>query len=539
MSEEPDEELLEEYFLQLRKEYLVEAPARLGELRKDLAAIRAGEPEALDSLKSRFHKLAGSGGSYGFPAITEVSREAEDWLGEHPHPDDSGFAYLGAAIGRVAAAFDFAARELGFPAAPQKPPPFGWRATLLGGATDLAARLTVALRDARYAVSTGPLDSDPALIPASERPEIVVAIPGPGEDPTECVARWSAGPFERYLAVALVAEPGSLDLLRPPFARLDLFVEPARADSEIARWARGVARLTASPPSAVLVLSDDAERSQVTTWLEAAGVRVTAVRSATAALELLRKEIPDLVLLDWALPEAQTTALVRLLRRTARFVLTPVVALTSMDTDLERERALAAGVDELVVRPLGQGRLVPSVLHRAARARRLEEVVRRDALTGFLTVGALADELEIVLAYARRGKEQLCFLLLDVDHFRRVNEQLGHETGDQILAHLARVIRERVRASDLVVRMGGEEFGVLFRRCTVTDALMVADEIRRSIEAAPPIVEGTPMPVRLSGGIAAYPDHAVGMRELVLAAERALRVAKETGRDRVVVTGEQ
>src|SRR6185436_18964317 len=136
-----------------------------------------------------------------------------------------------------------------------------------------------------------------------------------------------------------------------------------------------------------------------------------------------------------------------------RGTLTPVIALSSVDTEAERERALAAGVDDLLVRPLSQGRLIPAVLHRVARARRLDEAVRRDALTGFLTSGTLADEMEIVLAQARRAGERICFLLLDVDHFRRVNEQLGHQTGDLILAHLARVIRERIRASDLVVRM--------------------------------------------------------------------------------------
>jgi len=531
------DELMEEYYLQLRREYLVEAPARLGELRKDLAAIRAGEPEALESLKSRFHRLAGSGGSYGFPAISEASREAEDWLGKHPNPDDTGFAFLAVAIGRVAAAFDDAARALGFPAPPQRPPPFGWRAALVGDGGELATRLAAGLRDAQYAVTVAPPGADPATIPASERPEIAVVLPGRGEAPAGPVARWTAGPLERFLAVALVADPAGLDLLQEPFARLDFFVEPTRAETEIPRWARAVARAAAAPPSALAVLQDDTERATLSTWLESAGVRVTALGSAAAADEYLRKEIPDVVLLDWGLPEGRAAALARMLRRSTRFVLTPLVAVSSLDSDQEREQALAAGVDELLLRPLGRGRLVPAVLHRAARARRLDEAVRRDALTGFLTAGALADELEIVLAYARRGKEQLCFLLLDVDHFRRVNEQLGHETGDHILAHLARVIRERIRASDLVVRMGGEEFGVLFRRCSPDDARAVAEEIRRAVEAAPPIVEGTPMPVRLSGGIAAYPDHAAGMRELVLAAERALQQAKQTGRDRVVLAG--
>jgi diguanylate cyclase (GGDEF)-like protein len=531
------DELMEEYYIQLRREYLVEAPARLGELRKDLAAIRAGEPEAVDSLRSRFHKLAGSGGSYGFPAISEASREAEDWLNEHPAPDAAGLGFLGEAIARVTAAFDDAARELGYPPAPKRPPPFGWRAHLLGGASELNARLAGALRDAQYAVTSAPLDTDPAAIPASERPEIVVVCPAPGEDPRAAVARWTAGPFERYLTVALVADPSAHDRLSQPYARLDFFIEPERADAEIPRWARAVARAGAAPPSALIVLRDEVERGTVAELLEGAGVRMTAVSSASAAIEVLRRELPDLVLLDWGLPDGQAAALVRLMRRTARFVLTPAVAICDSDGDAEREHALAAGVDELLVRPLRGGRLLPAVLHRVARARRLDEAVRRDALTGFLTAGTLADELEVVLAYARRGGEQLSFLLLDVDHFRRVNEQLGHETGDQVLAHLARVIRERIRASDLVVRMGGEEFAVVFRHCAPEDARAVAEEIRSAVVAAPPIVEGTPMPVRFSAGIAAYPDHAIGMRELVLTAERALREAKETGRDRVVVAG--
>lgn len=533
------DEMTQEYFLELRREYLVEAPARLGELRKDLAAVRAGEPDASDSLKSRFHKLAGSGGSYGFPAITAASRQAEEWLAAHPSPDDAGFALLGGAIGRVAAAFDDAARELGYPSVPQKSPPFGWRAYLVGAASRLTDGLLSALRDAQYAVTTAPFDTDPARIPASERPEIVVLAPGPGEDPTEIIGRWTGGPFERYLGVALVAEPDSLDLLSQPFARLDLLVEPERADAEVARWARMFARAAARPASALVVLLEDAERGAVTGWLESAGVRLTTVPSATEAEAALRKEVPDLVLLDWALPDDQAEALVRLMRRSLSFRLTPVVALASFDGDAERERALAAGVDELLVRPLGQGRLVPAVLHRVARARRLEESTRRDALTGFLTAGMLTEELESVLAHARRSGERICLLLLDVDHFRRVNEQLGHETGDQILAQVARVIGERVRTSDLVARMGGEEFGVLFRHCAPADAHAVAEEIRSAVVAAPPVVEGTSMPVRLSGGLAAYPDHAGGMRELVQAAERALGQAKETGRDRVVVSGQR
>ncbi|HSE53532.1 MAG TPA: diguanylate cyclase [Gemmatimonadales bacterium] len=526
-----------EFFQELRREYLAEAPARLGELRKDLAAARSGEIDAISSLKSRFHRLSGSGGSYGFPAISEASREAEQWIGEHPEPDDAGFAMLAGVIGRIASAFDLAGRELGLPTAPQKQPPFGWRAHLIGGAADLTARLTFALRDAQYAVTQAPLDTDPAVIPASERPDLTIIIPGPEENPTEAVRRWASGGFERRVTVALVAETRGIDLLADPFARLDLLVSPARADAEVSRWARATARAAASPASVLLVQSEEEECSPLAAWLEGAGLRITLVRSAGAAEEALRHELPDLILLDWDLPDRKGAGLVRLIRRTQRLALTPILAIVSQPGDQDRDQALEAGVDELMVRPLDQHRVVTSVLHRAVRARRLDEAIRRDPLSGFLTVGTLLDELESVLAYARREGERIAFLLLDVDHFRRVNEQLGHQTGDQILAHVARMIRERVRASDLAVRMGGEEFGVLFRHCGPADAALVAEQIRAAVNSAPPLIEGFPIPIRLSGGVAGYPDHAVGMLELLLAAERALRHAKETGRDRVTVSG--
>ena len=90
------------------------------------------------------------------------------------------FALLGGAIGRIASAFDHAARELGLPTAPQKRPAFGWRAHLVGGATDLAARLTFALRDAQYAVTAAPLDADPGD-PGLRAARSAVIIPGPDE----------------------------------------------------------------------------------------------------------------------------------------------------------------------------------------------------------------------------------------------------------------------------------------------------------------------------------------------------------------------
>ena len=384
---------MDELLQGLRREYLTEAPARLGELRKDLAALRAGEPDATASLRGRFHRLAGSGGSYGFTAISSASREAEQWLIAHSTIDDEGFAFLGGVVGRIAAAFDEGVREHGWPEAPKKQPPFGWRAQLVGGATDLAARLAFALREAQFTVTTSPIDADPALTPASERPDLVVVIPSPDEDAEPAVGRWTAGPLDRGPALALVADLADSVLLCEPFARLDIQVELARADAEIPRWARAVARACATPALVHLVAADDGERAAITGLLESAGLRVTLSDSAREAALGLRREQPDLILLDLELPDALGTALVRLIRRSVRLALTPVVALCSQESSTVRDAALRAGVDELLQRNQAQERVVATVVQRAARARRLDEAVRRDPLTGLLTVGSLLDEM--------------------------------------------------------------------------------------------------------------------------------------------------
>ncbi|MGQ0701796.1 MAG: diguanylate cyclase domain-containing protein [Gemmatimonadales bacterium] len=533
MSDEFEER--DEILEQLRREYLAEAPARLSELRKDLAAARAGESDALASLKSRFHKLAGSGGSYGFPAITEAARAGEHWLLEHTAQSDEDYLLLGAMIGRVAAAFDEAAHQIGSALAAHKPPPFGWRALVLGGPSELGARVAAVLRDAQYVVNLAGMEVGPGEVPVSERPEIVVVVPASGEDPRGAVTAWLNLESAAQPALALVAEPGLVDLLGEPFARLDQVVSAERAEAELVRWARGIGRAAGTPFSVLLVLPEEAERSDAVTALEAAGIEVATAATAAEALQAVQDDAPDVVVIDWELPFQEAAALTRELRRSIRFALTPLLGLSNLDTDTARERALAAGADDLLIRPVGGGRLVAAVVHRARRARRLDEVIRRDPLTGFLPAAMLPDELELILAHARRGGEQLAFVLFDLDHFRRVNEQLGSGTGDAILVHVARAIRNRVRASDLIVRMGGEEFGILFRACGPAQARAISNEIRAALLAAPPQVEGVAFPVRLSAGIAAYPDHALGSRELVLVAERALREAKETGRDKVVL----
>ena len=179
--------------------------------------------------------------------------------------------------------------------------------------------------------------------------------------------------------------------------------------------------------------------------------------------------------------------------------------------------------------------LLQLVVSRAERGRQLRELVHRDGLTGLLNHATLLAELEIAVDFARRSGNGFALLIADVDHFRRVNDRYGHLIGDQVLVHIGSLIRSHVRASDLVGRYGGEEFGIILRGCTPEGAELVARKIQDLIaDSAAETRDGSVIPATVSMGGAVYQHHGETAAEIIHAADRALHRAKEEGRARVV-----
>ena len=183
----PDDALVK-----LQREYLAEFPDRLEELRADIAAFRALRPEAAASLKMRYHRLAGSGGSYGFPQISLVAREMEQWMATKPVPGEA--PRLDAAVDRLAGLFRQAQAALG-----NQPNAAGaqLRATLILPATDEVRQLASAIESLGYNVRLGRRDDDPADTPTTERPDLLVVGAAAGEgDPSAVASIWT-GRFHR------------------------------------------------------------------------------------------------------------------------------------------------------------------------------------------------------------------------------------------------------------------------------------------------------------------------------------------------------
>ncbi|MCC6624098.1 MAG: diguanylate cyclase [Deltaproteobacteria bacterium] len=165
-----------------------------------------------------------------------------------------------------------------------------------------------------------------------------------------------------------------------------------------------------------------------------------------------------------------------------------------------------------------------------------EEIYRmtiRDGLTSVANVRYLNEFLEREVARSRRHGRELALILFDIDHFKRINDTLGHLTGDYVLRELARLIDSRVRRDELFARYGGEEFCLVLPETTREGAMHYAEIVRRTVEEHRFFFDGHHVPVTVSVGVAMFTPDMTKALDLVKAADEALYKAKRGGRNRV------
>ncbi len=172
--------------------------------------------------------------------------------------------------------------------------------------------------------------------------------------------------------------------------------------------------------------------------------------------------------------------------------------------------------------------------------RQLQHQAEHDALTGAYNRHRLEPAMKTELSRAERHHHPLSLVMFDVDHFKRVNDQLGHATGDYVLQALVQAVRKRLRTHDAVFRYGGEEFLILLPEVDLEGAAAVAEKARAEIAATALLFKGEPLPrVTVSFGVASAPRHGRTLRELLETVDSALYRAKQSGRNRVVIAPHQ
>lgn len=293
----------------------------------------------------------------------------------------------------------------------------------------------------------------------------------------------------------------------------------------------------------VLVVDDDPNiRFLIVRVLERRGCRVLQAPDASTALALCDPNELDLALVDIELPGMDGFDLLRAIndRLVDRYV--PVVLVTARALASDVATGLGLGASDYLRKPFEVSELLARV-DSALKIKRLQDKLRRqnrelahlsktDALTGAFNRRHLDEEVAVICRTARRHGDSAAVLMIDVDHFKDVNDRRGHQAGDQVLKIIAGRLQARLRADDTLGRWGGEEFLVLLPRTDHLGAVTLAEHLRSAIADEPILTTGDPpLAVTISIGVAS--DQRPKPEDLVARADRSLYEAKAAGRNRV------
>jgi diguanylate cyclase (GGDEF)-like protein len=318
---------------------------------------------------------------------------------------------------------------------------------------------------------------------------------------------------------------------------------------------RDLGYLRAVAPSSRILVVDDS-RTQLEWLVKVLQREGYSVSSASDGKEAIRKvgaDPPDLVLLDMILPDMDGLEVLRFVKKARgedQFI--PVIIL-SVKSDLDSKvTGLRIGADDFLAKPFAEAEILARcaamlrIKHLQERLcemqRKLEEQSITDSLTGLKNRRFFDERLQEEFKRAQRYGDYLSLIMIDLDHFKSVNDRFGHPAGDEVLREAAALIRASIRDPDICARYGGEEFAVILPKTHMSGALAVAERIWRELgakeyaltPASSPASAPRPVKVTASLGLAFYPSKDITAGDLLLRfADQALYQAKKAGRNSI------
>ena len=288
----------------------------------------------------------------------------------------------------------------------------------------------------------------------------------------------------------------------------------------------------------ILLVEDSAvERQQIGQYLGEWNLNFVVAKDGNDAWSYLQgPNAPNLVLLDWMLPGIDGIELsrrIRTLGANGAYIYT--VMLTAKDKKQDLLTAMAAGADDYIAKPVNPSELKARILV-AKRILDLHQSLRfaasHDFLTKLLNRAEILGSLSREISRSFREDKPVSIIMADVDHFKRINDSLGHTAGDIVLKEVAERLKSDLRSYDLVGRYGGEEFLVVLPNCSLKVATRRADEIRQLVCKDAIVTTFAKVPVTVSMGVtSAGRTLNLPIEELLQQADRALYCAKENGRN--------
>jgi two-component system cell cycle response regulator len=426
-------------------------------------------------------------------------------------------------------------------------------------------RLLEARLSAEYFEVVEAEDGEAALKAARDHaPDLILLdIMMPGMDGFETCRRLKADPTLRHIPVVMVtALDQRNDRIKGLEAGADEFLTKPVDDVALFARVRSLLRLKVVMDELRLrESSDEVENEQV-----AIGGRIVvagpdgeaservanmfrtpfSARACSEPLEALRHaRTADLIVIDLTHARFDGLRLAARIRSDAATRQTPILGIVESDDRAAMVRALDLGVTDVILRPVDPGELearartqVRRKAYADALRDRLEESLEMavtDALTGLHNRRYVVSRLRQHLDALERSGEGFAVALIDIDHFKRINDSWGHQAGDLVLKGFAERLRKELRAIDIAGRYGGEEFLIVFSGSTASDALEACERFRAAMAREPFVVSGTgdPISVTVSAGVTVG-EHGDDVEDIVARADAALYEAKSSGRNQVI-----
>lgn len=322
--------------------------------------------------------------------------------------------------------------------------------------------------------------------------------------------------------------------------------------------------LTTSPPRSpaaatrkfrILVVDDDRDSVDLLTqWLTMGGYEVTSAADGPEALRRVQSDRPDLVLLDILIPPPDGVQVMRTIKRDRVLSTIPVVVMTVKRDVKSKVECLKNGADDFIVKPFHfdeldailrsslKKRYLYTSLERANRQlrdanERLLKLTVTDERTNLLNDRYLKRRLGEEFKRAQRYGTPLSVAMLDLDHFKEVNDKYGHDCGDQVLREFGNLLTASARTTDIVGRFGGEEFLMVLPNTDGIRAAIVAERVRKAAEEHIYKYKESLVRITTSAGVASVPANSQvhDEHELLKAADQALYRAKQASRNRVIL----
>jgi len=530
----------------LRERYRERLPMELEELRRLAEHLDSRDLDQVQHLHQRLHKLAGSGGTFGLAELSQrartleqaakelLERTGEDSLTNKINMLSDGICALSAALMAAKPEEDDSSSI-----APNTSAQLSeiW---LLELDTALALELKSQLDQFGYRIRVFHEFTEAQKAAANVPPDFVLLGDRFLDDDADTTSPPDANTVKQAFRCPFAIVSGQDGFSqRVRAARLGA-VEFLLKPLELPRLVTMLDRVQQSRQACscrVLIVDDDENLSEhFRLTLKRAGMEVSVLSQPQEIMQCLSEFRPELILLDLNMPEFSGPELAAIIRQHEEWVSLPIVYL-SAETDLDKQlQALGHGADDFLTKPISDAHLIKAVQVRAARSKQLADLVAKDSLTGLLKHARIKEELNIELDRAVREGRPLSVAMLDIDHFKLVNDTYGHAMGDRVIQAIAHVLRQRLRKSDKIGRYGGEEFAIALPGCDSDLAYTILEDIRERFAALHFTHLGKKFQCTLSAGIACNQHHpGADSNQLLNLADQALYKAKRANRNQVQI----